>query len=393
MRLTQLLVLLLLPALLAAQSRARLEYPKTRQVEQIDDYFGTKVSDPYRWLEDDDSAETKAWVAAQNAVTFAYLERIPERKAIEKRLTELWNYERYGLPTKEGAFYVYAHNSGLQNQAVLYRARGLDATPELLLDPNTLSPDGTVALAGASFSDDGTLLAWASASGGSDWIEWRVREVATGRDLPDQVRWSKFSGAAWRKDGSGFYYSRYAAPQEGDALTGVNKNQKVYFHRVGTAQDADALVYERPDQPDWGFAAEVTEDGRFLLVYQTDGTEPRNRIFVQDLQDPKGAIAPFLDAFDADYQVVGNDGDVFYVRTDKDAPRYRLVAIDRRDPSPGRWKEIIPQHPGQGSAVEREHGRRPVRRGHGRWTRTTCWRSTARTGRASARSPCPASAT
>ena len=348
MKTPSLLVLLLVPALLAAQSRQRLEYPKTRQVEQVDDYSGTKVRDPYRWLEDDNSQETKAWVAAQNALSFAYLEAIPERKTIETRLTDLWNYERYGLPTKEGAFYVYAHNSGLQNQAVLYRAGGLDAPGEVLLDPNTLAQDGTVSLAGESFSDDGTLMAWASASGGSDWIEWHVREVATGRDLPDEVRWSKFSGAAWRKDGSGFYYSRYAAPREGDALTGVNKHQKVYFHRVGTTQDADELVLERPDQPDWGFNADVTEDGRFLLVSQSEGTDPRNRVFVRDLQDPKGAITPLLDAFDADYQVVGNDGDVFYVRTDKDAPRYRLVAIDRKHPSPGAWKELVPQHPEKG---------------------------------------------
>jgi prolyl oligopeptidase len=348
MKTPALLVLLLVPALLAAQSRARLEYPKTRQVEQIDDYFGTKVRDPYRWLEDDNSQETKAWVAAQNQLTFAYLAAIPERQRIARRLTELWDYERYGLPTKEGAAYVYAHNSGLQNQAVLYRARGLDATPETLLDPNGLSQDGTVSLAGTSFSEDGTLLAWASASGGSDWIEWHLREVATGRDLPDLVRWSKFSGASWRKDGSGFFYSRYAAPREGDALTGVNKNQKVYFHRVGTTQDADELVLERPDQPDWGFAADVTDDGRFLLVSQSEGTDPRNRVFLRDLRDPKGAIAPFLDAFDADYQVVGNDGDVFYVRTDKNAPRYRLVAIDRRNPSAGSWKELIAQHPERG---------------------------------------------
>ncbi len=224
--------------------------------------------------------------------------------------------------------------------------------PETLLDPNTLSQDGTVSLAGTSFSEDGTLLAWATASGGSDWIEWRVREVATGRDLPDRIRWSKFSGAAWRTDGSGFYYSRFAAPREGDALTGVNKNQKVYFHRVGTAQEADRLVLERPDHPDWGLVAQVSDDGRFLLVYQTDGTDPRNRVFVQDLQDPQGELGSFLDAFDADYQVVGNDGDVFYVRTDKDAPRYRLVAIDRRNPSPASWKEILPQHPERGVLSE-----------------------------------------
>jgi prolyl oligopeptidase len=333
--------LLLLPALVAAQSGPTLPYPKTRAVDQVDDYFGTKVVDPYRWLEDDTSAETKAWVEAQNAVTFAYLEAIPERRAIETRLTELWNYERFGPPAKEGPWYVYTRNSGLQNQSVLYRASALDATPEVLLDPNTLSADGTIALAGASYSDDGSRLAWASASGGSDWVEWRVRETATGKDLADHVRWSKFGGAAWKQDGSGFYYSRYAAPREGDLLKGVNKNHKLYFHAIGTAQDADRLVYERPDHPDWNFGADVTDDGRFLLVYQSEGTDPKKRIFLQDLNDPKAALGPFLDAFDADYRVIGNDGDVFYVRTDRGAPRYRLVAIDRRDPAPASWKELL----------------------------------------------------
>jgi prolyl oligopeptidase len=348
MRLTLFALVLLLPVLLAAQSAPRLEYPKTRQVDQVDDYFGTKVRDPYRWLEDDNSPETKAWVEAENKVTFAFLEAIPERRTIEKRLTELWDYERYGLPSKEGPRYVYSRNSGLQNQAVLYRAAGLDATPEVLLDPNTLSKDGTVALGSAHFSDDGSLMAWSAAEAGSDWIEWRVREVATGRDRDDLVRWSKFSGAAWKKDDSGFYYSRYDAPKPGDTLKGVNRYQKVYFHRVGTPQEQDALVYERSDQPDWGFGADVTDDGRFLLVYQTQGTDPRNRIFVQDLHDPRAAIAPFLDAYDAEYQVVGNDGDLFFVRTDKDAPRQRLVAIDRRDPRPQAWTEIVPQDKGRG---------------------------------------------
>jgi prolyl oligopeptidase len=343
-----LVALLCVVPIVAVAQTVKPEYPRTRTVEQVGDYFGTKVADPYRWLEDDNSPETKAWVEAQNKVTFAYLEAIPERKAIEKRLTALWDHERYGLPSKEGPWYVFSRNSGLQNQAVVYRAKGLDTAPEVLIDPNTLSQDGTVALGTTSFSDDGARMAWSSASGGSDWTEWKVRDVASGADLPDLVRWSKFSGAAWRKDGSGFYYSRYAAPKEGDALTGVNKDQKVYFHRIGTTQDQDALVYERQDHPDWGLGADVTDDGRYLLVYQSEGTDPKNRVFLQDLRDPQGAIGPFLDAFDAEYQVVGNDGDVFYVRTDKDAPRRRLVAIDRRSPSPASWKQIVPQDPGKG---------------------------------------------
>jgi prolyl oligopeptidase len=347
MRLVPLAVALALPVALAAQS-SRLEYPKTRTVEQVDDYFGTKVADPYRWLEDDNSPETKAWVEEQNKLTFAYLEAIPQREAIRKRLTELWNYERFGLPTKQGPWYVYSRNGGLQNQSVLYRARSLDAEPEVLLDPNTLSADGTVALAGTAFSDDGSRLAWGTASGGSDWVEWRARDVATGKDLGDHVRWSKFSGAAWRKDGSGFYYSRYAEPKPGDALKGVNKDQKLYFHALGTPQEQDVLVYERPDHPEWNFRPDVTEDGRFLLVYQSEGSDPKKRVFVQDLADPAGKVGPFLDAFDAAYSVVGNDGEVFYVRTDRDAPRHRLVAIERASPAPSAWKEILPQHPARG---------------------------------------------
>ena len=344
-----LVVPLLLPALLTAASR-RIEYPKTKAVDVVDDYFGTRIEDPYRWLEDDNSAETKAWVEAQNAVTFGWLEEIPEREAIRRRLTRLWDYERYGLPSREGPWYVYARNDGLQNQSVVYRAKSLDAPPEVLIDPNTLSADGTVALAeaGTAFTDDGRYLAWASSSGGSDWREWRVREVATGEDLPDLVRWSKFSTAAWRKDGSGFYYGRYPEPTEGDALSGVNKNHTVYFHRLGTPQADDEVVYARPDRPDWSLGAVVTDDGRFLLVYQHEGTDPKNRVFLRELGSEDGAIGPFLDAFDADYEVVGNDGDVFYVKTDKDAPRYRLVAIDRRSPQPAAWKELIAQDPDRG---------------------------------------------
>jgi prolyl oligopeptidase len=348
MRKVTLVVLGALAAALAAGAAA-LDYPKTKTVEVVNDYFGTKVKDPYRWLEDDNSPQTKAWVEAENQVTFAYLAAIPERKAIEKRLTDLWSYERFGLPSKEGPWYVWSRNDGLQNQAVVYRAKSLDADGEVLIDPNTLAADGTVALGPTAYTDDGRYLAWASQSGGSDWLEWHVREVASGKDLPDVVRWSKFSGAAWTKDGSGFYYSRYAEPKQGDTLKGVNQNQKVYFHRVGTAQAADALVYERPDHPDWNLSADVTDDGRFLLVSQHEGTDPRTRVFVRNLQDPKGAISPFLDAFDADYEPVANDGDLFYFLTDKDAPRYRVVAIDLREPEPSHWKEVIPE--GEGQAV------------------------------------------
>ena len=322
-------------------------YPPTKTVEQSDDYFGTKVADPYRWLEDDNAADTKAWVEAQNAVTFGYLQKIAPREAIRTRLTALWNYERYGLPRKRGAHYIYTRNDGLQNQAVYYRTTSLEARPEVLLDPNTLSADGTVAVDATTLSDDGRYMAYALSESGSDWIRWKVRDVATSRDLSDEVRWSKFSGAAWLKDGSGFFYSRYDAPKEGEALTGVNKNQKVYFHKLGTPQDADTLTYARPDHPDWGFGADVTDDGKYLLIYQSEGTDPNNRVFVKDLSAPDGKVEPFLNEFDASYNIVGNDGATFYTLTNQGAPRKRLVAIALGQAAPAAWKTLIPEGPKQ----------------------------------------------
>jgi prolyl oligopeptidase len=321
-------------------------YPDAKKVDQVDDFFGTRIADPYRWLEDSDAPDTRAWIDAENAVTFRYLDAIPERPAIKARLTAVWDYERYGVPSREGPWYVFTRNTGLQMQAVVYKTKALDAAPEVLLDPNAWSADGTVAIAGMEFSDDGRYVAYAKAASGSDWQEWHVREVATNTDLPDVLRWSKFSGATWLKDGSGFCYGRYDAPKDGTQLQAVNKHQKVFFHAVGTPQERDALVYERPDQPDWSFGTDVTEDGRFLLVYQTEGTDNRNRVFVRDLQDPKGTIEPFLDRFDATYTVAGNDGDVFYVLTNNAAPRYRLVAIDRKRPEPSAWRTLIPEAPG-----------------------------------------------
>jgi prolyl oligopeptidase len=339
------LAMVLMSVALPAQ-QGPYKYPEAKKADQVDDFFGTKIADPYRWLEDSDAPDTRAWIDAQNALTFGYLKQIPERERIGTRLTALWNYERYGVPSREGRWYIFTKNSGLQNQAVVYRAGSLDAAPEVLIDPNTLSRDGTVALGPMAFSDDGKYMAYATSAAGSDWQEWRVRDVATGQDLPDLIKWSKFSGASWLKDGSGFYYSRYDAPKDGNLLQAVNKHQKVYFHAVGTPQDKDALVYERPDKPDWGFGAEVTEDGRFLLVYQTEGTDNKNRVFVHDLKDPRGRIEPFLNEFDAAYAVVGNDASTFYVLTNNGAPRYRLVAIPRTNPAPSNWKTLIPEAPG-----------------------------------------------
>ena len=339
------LALVLMSVTIAACQRSY-TYPQAKQLNQVDDFFGTKIADPYRWLEDSDAPDTRAWIDAQNALTFDYLKQIPERERIGARLWELWDYERYGVPSREGRWYIFSRNTGKQNQNVVYRAASLDAPPEVLIDPNALSKDGTVALGPTAFSDDGKYMAYAISAAGSDWQEWRVRDVGTGNDLPDLIKWSKFSGASWLKDGSGFYYSRYDAPKDGNLLQAVNKNQKLYFHAVGTPQEKDALVYERPDKPDWGFGGEVTDDGRFLLVYQTEGTENRNRVFLRDLKNPNGGIEPFLNEFDAAYTVVGNDGDLFYVLTNHGAPRYKLVAISRPNPAPSAWKTIIPEAAG-----------------------------------------------
>jgi prolyl oligopeptidase len=326
-----------------------ISYPPTRKADVVDDYHGTKVPDPYRWLEDVDSPETRAWVEAENRVTFAYLEQIPERVWIRRRLTELWDYPKYGAPFKKGGRYFFFKNSGLQNQAVLYTQPALTAASEVLLDPNILSADGTVALSTLALSEDGRLLLYGTSGSGSDWQEFRVRDVATQRDRPDHLRWIKFSGAAWTHDGAGFFYSRYPEPAAGgDPLLALNRDQKVYYHRLGTDQRADRLIYERPDQPDWGFGAEVSADGRYLVLNVWLGTDRRNRIYYADLGDaarPRldAPIVHLLDAFDAGYDFVGNDGPVFYLATDLDAPRKRVTAIDTRQPGRGTWREVIPQ--------------------------------------------------
>jgi len=337
----------MIPTLAAAQSPGPLKYPDARRAATVETLHGRAVPDPYRWLEDPNSDETKAWIAAENRVTFGYLEQIPGRAKIKDRLTRLWNYERFGTPSREGDWYIFAKNDGLQNQSVIYKTKAIDAPAEILIDPNSLSNDGTVALGSLSFSDDGKYLAYSLSASGSDWLEWRVRDVATGRDLPDVLKWGKFSSAAWLKDGSGFYYSRFDAPKEGETFTGVNKFQKVFFHALRTSQDADTLVYERKDQPDWGLTADVTDDGRFLLIYQSEGTKPENRIFVKDLSKPGAPIQPFLDKFDADYTVVGNDAERFYVMTDKNAPRRQLVAIDLASPDPSAWTTVVPEASGR----------------------------------------------
>jgi prolyl oligopeptidase len=318
-------------------------YPESPRGDHVDDYHGIEVADPYRWLEDLDSPQTRAWVAAQQRVTSAYLAAIPEREAIRRRLTQLWNYERYGVPARFGGRYFFTRNDGLQNQNVLYRLDSLAGEPKVVLDPNTLSADGTVALADYSVSEDGKLLAYGLSAAGSDWQEWKVREVDSGRDLADDLRWVKFSTAAWTHDGKGFFYSRYDEPPAGRQLEEANFYQKLYYHRLGAPQSQDELVYQRPDRKELGFIPLVTEDGRYLVIHAWKGTEIENGIFYKDLQTPGSPVVELLGGFDASYRFIGNDGPVFWFQTDLAAPRGRVIAVDLRRPAREHWRELIPQ--------------------------------------------------
>ena len=323
-------------------AQTKIEYPKTKKVDQIDDYHGTKVADPYRWLEDDNSAETKAWVQAENKVTFDYLNRIPEREQLKKRLTELWNYAKYSAPTKEGKYYFYSKNDGLQNQSVFYVADSVKDEGRVLLDPNKLSKDGTVALSGLAISDDGKLLAYGLSGAGSDWQTWHFRDVETGKDLPDILENIKFSGASWTKDEKGVFYSRFPEADEKSKLTRINYFQKLYYHKLGTPQSEDVLIYERPDDKEMGVGGGVSEDGKWLVISVTKGTAPMNMVFYKDLSKPDSKVMPLVDKLEADYSFIGNDGSKFYFRTDKDAPLGRVVMADVNDKK-SVWKEVIPQ--------------------------------------------------
>jgi prolyl oligopeptidase len=318
-------------------------YPEARKEAAADTYHGTEVKDPYRWLEDDNSAETKTWVSAENRVTEGFLKTIPQRAEIRQRLEKLWNFERIGQPKEQGGKWFFSKNSGLQNQAVLYVADGLDGEPKVLLDPNTMSKDGTISLSNHQPSEDGKLLAYATSAGGSDWLEIRVRDIGTGRDLDDHLKWVKFSGLSWAKDGSGFYYSRYDAPKDGAALTQKNEYQKLYFHRIGKPQEEDALIYERKDQPQWGISGDVTEDGAYLILGLSQGSDTKNRVFYKPLTTSGAEVVELLSEGDADYRFLGNDGTMFYFMTDLDAPRHRVIAIDTKNPEHKNWQEIIPQ--------------------------------------------------
>jgi prolyl oligopeptidase len=318
------------------------QYPHTATIDQVDNYHGTLVPDPYRWLEDTDSAETRAWIETQNKLTFEFLEQIPERKALQQRLTELWDYPKAWAPLKKGSRYFQLRNTGLQNQDVLFVMENFQDEARILLDPNSLSADGTVALTAWEASPDGRWLAYASSASGSDWLSWRIRDVDSGMDLPDRIEWSKFSGAAWLPDSSGFYYSRYDTPTAGQEYQSANYYHKLYFHAVNTPQSEDKLVYERPDEKEWGFGAQVSDEGHYLVINVWQGTDVRNRMFYQDLHEG-GPVVELISEREAAYAFIGNDGPIFFLRTDLDAPRGRLIRVDIRQPDKAHWLTLVPE--------------------------------------------------
>ncbi|MGL5080130.1 MAG: prolyl oligopeptidase family serine peptidase, partial [Microcoleaceae cyanobacterium] len=325
-----------------------LTYPLTRQEEQADDYYGTRVLDSYRWLEASNAEETQAWIAAQNQVTFAYLQDIPIREPLKQRLTQLWDFEKYSIPFKQGdrlqnaatQRYFYFKNNGLQNQSVLYVLETLEAEPEVLLDPNTLSEDGTVALSGISISEDGNLLAYGLSSSGSDWQDWKVRDISTKTDLDDHLKWIKFSGASWTHDHNGFFYSRYDEPQEQTQFEDANYYQKLFYHQLGTPQSEDSLIYERPDQKEWGFSGGITEDGEMLIISVWRGTDPKNLIFYKDLTQPNSPVIELIQEFEAQYSFIDREGPWFWFQTDLNAPKGKVIRINIET---GERTEIIPE--------------------------------------------------
>jgi len=315
-------------------------YPEAARGAVVDTYFGEEVADPYRWLEDPDAPETRVWIEAQNALTRSVLDAEPGRQVVRDRLQALWDFEKYSAPSKRAGRYFWTYNSGLSNQSTYFVGDAPDGEGRALLDPNTLSDDGTISLSATSVSPDGRSLAYATSDGGSDWQTWRVRDVETGEDGDDLLEWVKFSGAWWAPDSGGFYYARYPAPEGGAELEDVNLGQALYFHRLGEPQSEDALVYSNPDEPEWGYEARVTEDGAYLLIEVGQGTEDKTRVYIRPLSGD-GELTKLFDAFDAYYIYVGSEGDRFWFRTNLDAPRGRVVSVSLS--APEALTEVIPE--------------------------------------------------
>jgi len=322
---------------------AQLTYPPTKKVDVSDNYFGTTIADPYRWLEDDNSEETKNWVQQQNAVTSSYLSGIPYRDKVKSRLAVLWNYPKYGSPRKEGSYYYFSKNDGLQNQSILYRQAGLNAEPEVFLNPNQFSGDGTVALSGTTFSKTAKFLAYQIARSGSDWQEAVIMDLSTQKLIDDTIKWIKFSGIAWKGD-EGFYYSRYPVPDATTKLSKQNQYHKVYYHRIGTLQSQDQLIYEDNEHPLRNVGADLTDDGRFLIISTTEGTSG-NELWVKDLTNAKDNYINLVSGFKTDPDVVDSYGNFLLVKTNQDAPNFKVVLVDPNQSSANNWKTIIPEQP------------------------------------------------
>ncbi|ACB50455.1 prolyl endopeptidase [Crocosphaera subtropica ATCC 51142] len=321
----------------------KFSYPTTSQQDVTDTYHGVEIKDPYRWLENPDSEETKAWITAQNKVTFDYLSTISAREKIKQRLTKLWDYEKYGTPFKKAERYFYFKNNGLQNQSVLYTLKNLEDEPTILLDPNTLSEDGTIALSGLSVSENGQYLTYGLSTSGSDWVEWKVKEIETGNDLSDHLKWTKFTGTSWTKDNQGFFYSRYNEPNEKTKLEDTNYYQKLYYHKLGTSQDNDVLIYDRPDEKEWGFSGGVTEDGQYLIISVWKGTDSKNLVFYKDLSQKNAQVVELINEFEADYSFIDNEDSIFYFRTDLNAPKGKVIGVNINNSDKENWTEIIPE--------------------------------------------------
>jgi prolyl oligopeptidase len=328
--------------------RQALQYPPAKKGDVVDDYHGTKVPDPYRWMEDLDSQEVSAWVAAQNEVTNRYLANLPARGSFKERISVLWDYPKTTMPTVEAGTLFYRQNSGLQKQPPIFMRASMDAKPQLLIDPNTLWPDGATSLSTYAPSPDARYLAYTTAEGGADWQTVHVKDLASGKDLPDAVQWMRFSGLSWTKDAKGFFYSRYPEPPKGKVLQAALSGQALYYHRLGTAQSEDRLIYERKDLPTWFVFGGLTEDGRYLLISLSEGASNSNRLYMADLGDPKqpnltAPVTPIIETDGAEFSPIGNVGSVVYLRTDQQAPNRKVIAVDVLKPQPSEWNTIVPE--------------------------------------------------
>ncbi|MDD4149861.1 MAG: prolyl oligopeptidase family serine peptidase [Bacteroidales bacterium] len=349
MKLSHLMLLMLIPFFFSCNNSKtskmdfELKYPETLKGDVEDEYFGTMVKDPYRWLEDDNSAETAEWVKAQNELTFAYLETIPYREKMKQRLTKIWDFPKVSAPTKKGDKFFYYQNDGLQNQSVLFYKNSLEGEEIEILDPNDLADDGTVSLSAVSVSTDGAYLGYAISRAGSDWQEIFVRDIESGKDLSDHLKWVKFSGISWYENG--FFYSRYPEPTKGQELSGVNTNAKIYYHEIGTDQAKDILIYEDKQNPETGFYAGVTESKKYLIISATVSTSG-NSLFYKDLTKENSKVVKLINEFDNDYSVIEEIDDVLYVYTNYNAPKYKLIKINLKNPTKAAWKDFIPADEG-----------------------------------------------